>query len=536
MESSYLGTALAFAACDVRPALLAIVFVTLVLWRFYVFTILPWHFPTDPKEYPYWIPVIGHLRSFYKSSSRLLSDARSYFGESCEPFALTVPGQKWYVLTKAEHVAATYKMEHLSYDIFAVEVIRMVGVSEDGIRKAFQEMGHDGGPSKHLVRLCKEYQLEQLSPRKRLHELVQCSVELLRRHLAYFGERLQEVEPDLIRIFMAFETLSWQAMYQYPSFFMPWKKFLRTPKSQRIDTSWFISKIEEEMHRRQIALADSAIFLFQLFWSINGNTRKAAFWMLSYIVCGDQDLVDAIRAETAPAMSEPEHNGTVVDVAYLVNQETCPRLNSIWGESARLTAFAASVRFLTHDIELGGKTLRNGNRLMMPQRQLHFSTQAFGHTATLFDPDRFLADPSLRRNPSLRPFGGGATMCPGRNLAKQTTLAFVAMLLHSFHLVLYPPDQKLPEPAEGKPSIGLVDVQNGNDLRVRLCTRKAAYLSFSFPSSTTLSPKTTAPLTGEKLLCLCTSNPIQQSLASSIAHNQAWAAPSTRSLLAPSSL
>jgi cytochrome P450 len=201
--------------------------------------------------------------------------------------------------------------------------------------------------------------------------------------------------------------------------------------------------------------------------SINGNTRKAPFWMLSYILFGDTDLFDVIRAEVAPAISE---NGSI-DAAYLTNDKACPCLNSIWDETVRLTAFAASVRFLTHDVQLGGKTLRKGNRLMMPQRQLHFSTQAFGETASDFDPDRFLKDPALRRNPSLRPFGGGTTMCPGRNLAKQTTLAFVAMVLHGFDITLDPPDQKFPRPAEGKPSIGLVDVEEGHDVYIRLSPR-----------------------------------------------------------------
>lgn len=261
----------------------------------------------------------GHLRSFYKNSSQLLSQARLHFHNTREPFALTVAGQKWYVLTKAEHVSATYKMEHLSYDIFAVEVMRMIGVSEDGVRKAFQtqHVAQDGSktpPYKHLVRLCKEYQLEQLSPGNRLHELVEPAIGLLvhcldpetmlasGRHWyassagtvslyqwisdvfidlgtqAYFGHRLHEVEPDLIRTFMEFERLSWQAMYQFPNFLCremmaaksklqhAMAEFLRTPKPQRADTSWFISKIEEEMNWRQIAAADSAIFLFQLFW------------------------------------------------------------------------------------------------------------------------------------------------------------------------------------------------------------------------------------------------------------------------------
>ncbi|KAJ0120683.1 cytochrome P450 [Diaporthe amygdali] len=469
---------------------------------------------------------MGHLNSFFKNSSKLLSEARLHFQDSREPFALTVAGQKWYVLTKPEDVTSTYRIDSgsLSYDIFAVEVMGMVGITAEGIRKAFQtqHVSPDGTTIvryKHLVRLCKEYQLEQLTPGPGLNRLVGPAMNLLKRRLnhdsvvdrgaawyaddmptvkggvhvslyqwisdvfiemgttAYFGNLLLQIDPSLTRTFMIFESISWQAMYQYPRFLCgdmmrakeklqnAMAEYFASPKHTRADASWFILKIEEEMDRLNISSADSAIFFFQLYWSINGNTRKAPFWILSYLLF-DTDLLAAVRAETAGAM-----DGTNPDVTCLVNVDACPRLNSIWEETIRLTAFAASVRFLTCDLEIGGKTLRKGNRLMIPQRQLHFSTRAFGQDASMFNPDRFLENPALRRHPSLRPFGGGATMCPGRNLAKQTTLAFVALAVHTFDMVLDPPNQKFPRPSEGKPSIGLIDIMEDSDLRVRLVPR-----------------------------------------------------------------
>ncbi len=179
------------------------------------------------------------------------------------------------------------------------------------------------------------------------------------------------------------------------------------------------------------------------------------------------DLLEIVRKETAKAF-----NGDDVDVSCLIDVALCPRLKSVWDETIRLTAFAASVRFLTCDVELGGKTLRKGNRLIMPQRQLHFSQDAFGSNAHEFDLERFIRNPALLRHPSFRPFGGCATMCPGRNLAKRTTLAFVAMALKRFDITLDPPEQPFPAPAEGKPSIGLVDVEVRSDLQVRLQVRK----------------------------------------------------------------
>jgi hypothetical protein len=67
-------------------------------------------------------------------------------------------------------------------------------------------------------------------------------------------------------------------------------------------------------------------------------------------------------------------------------------------------------------------------------------------------------------------------MCPGRNFAKQTTLAFVVMVVHAFDIVLAPSHQTFPRPAEGKPSIGLVDIMEDTDLTVRLVRRSPSIL------------------------------------------------------------
>lgn len=201
----------------------------------------------------------------------------------------------------------------------------MVGITEEGVRKAFQteHLAPDGITIlryKHLVRLCKEYQLEQLTPGSGLNRLVGPAIERL-KHLmsyksilargvgwyahaspvtkgavqvslyqwvsdvfiemgtnAYFGYLLQEIEPDLTKSFMIFESLSWQAMYQYPRFLCgdmihakkklqdAMAKYFSASKEARADVSWFICKIEEEMNRLEIPTDDRAIFFFQLYW------------------------------------------------------------------------------------------------------------------------------------------------------------------------------------------------------------------------------------------------------------------------------
>ncbi len=55
----YVRAVVALVVNDAYLASLTTVLLALGVWRFYTFTILPWLYPTDPEEYPYWVPFIG---------------------------------------------------------------------------------------------------------------------------------------------------------------------------------------------------------------------------------------------------------------------------------------------------------------------------------------------------------------------------------------------------------------------------------------------------------------------------------------------
>lgn len=143
----------------------------------------------------------------------------------------------------------------------------------------------------------------------------------------------------------------------------------------------------------------------------------------------------------------------------------------MWNETIRMSAYSASVRFITEDTIIGGKVLRKGNRLMIPYRQLHFDQGIFGSTAESFDHERFLKNVNLTQSNNWRPFGGGNTMCPGRYVAKRSVLLFIAMLLQRFDIEMdgYQP---IPAAEEGKPVLGIMSIKENEDLRVRLTPRK----------------------------------------------------------------
>lgn len=186
--------------------------------------------------------------------------------------------------------------------------------------------------------------------------------------------------------------------------------------------------------------------------------------MFSYMLF-EPELLDVVRKETKPAFK----NDGSIDGDYLMNE--CPRLKGIWQETVRLTAFSSSIRYITDDTVIGGKVLRKGNRVIVPYRQLHFDQSVFGKDVSEFKSERFIKQPSLTRHASWRPFGGGATQCPGRFVAEQAAVVFVAMVLKRFDITLAPSKQPFPLPEEGNPVLGLMDPRKGYDLQVRLSAR-----------------------------------------------------------------
>ena len=159
-------------------------------------------------------------------------------------------------------------------------------------------------------------------------------------------------------------------------------------------------------------------------------------------------LVDAVREEIKPAF----HNSGSIDGEYTYS--SCHRLNGLWLETIRLTAASTALRYVKEDTVVGNKLLRKGNWVMISARQLHFDEAVFGSDALQFRDNRFLREKGLQRNSSFRPFGGERTLCPGRLLAKQMALMFVALTFHRFDVRLTFPQAFLIYDVS-KPAIGI---------------------------------------------------------------------------------
>lgn len=157
-------------------------------------------------------------------------------------------------------------------------------------------------------------------------------------------------------------------------------------------------------------------------------------------------------------------------MAFLL--ENSPHLDSFYEEILRVVNDPIGTRLVTHETTIGGKVLLPGRRILMPYKQLHFDPHVFGSNANEFDARRFLKNKSLKRSPSWRPFGGAATHCPGRFLARREVYMFVAVVLFRFDIRLAPGGnegkQKFPKLDESIPSGGVLMPVPGDDVVVEV--------------------------------------------------------------------
>lgn len=184
---------------------------------------------------------------------------------------------------------------------------------------------------------------------------------------------------------------------------------------------------------------------------------------MAYIL-QDQSLVAALREEIAPVFAQGTANlGSRI--------ENCHLLESVYLESLRLSSSSATIRTVRNTTTIGDFTLRKGIEVLVPYCLLHLDSSVWGPSPTQFIPDRFLKNSHLKQSTSFKPFGGGSTYCPGRFIARQEVMSFVATVLHRFDVTLSPPadgaygkKQKMPRLDHKTLSVSLMSPMVGEDL------------------------------------------------------------------------
>ena len=158
--------------------------------------------------------------------------------------------------------------------------------------------------------------------------------------------------------------------------------------------------------------------------------------------------MERIRAEVSPfiQITKPESIGKISEAPKLkINHEglskKCPLFRSTYFEALRLSSQPWSIRSIATDVIIpSGKnsqnpvsyTMQKGEYITVPH-DLHMLDPKYFKDPQKFDPERFIVrneDGSLSTDPgTIRPYGGGPSMCKGRIYAERECLALVAGVL-----------------------------------------------------------------------------------------------------------
>jgi cytochrome P450 len=231
----------------------------------------------------------------------------------------------------------------------------------------------------------------------------------------------------------------------------------------RPDISLFM-RAREALLSRSTTRDDKNRLQAGLIWAAAANTIPAAFWSLAYLV---RDA--AARAEV---LAELAAHGTD-DLKRL------PKLQSAVNEALRLSSSSLTIRAVRRDCDLtleSGRTITlfAGDRVALTPVVTHYDPDIFADPEA-YRFDRFLADGGPRqffkhgkRVPiPLMPYGGGVSMCPGRFLANNEVMQFVALALTELDLELLGP--ALPPFDNARAGLGVLPPKG--DVRCRLRRR-----------------------------------------------------------------
>jgi len=171
----------------------------------------------------------------------------------------------------------------------------------------------------------------------------------------------------------------------------------------------------------------------------SANSNPTLFWFLSYIY-SNPTFLTTLREEISRAIRITDTSVTF-DVSFLLKD--CPILVASWQEVLRTRAVTISSRFVMEDTLLADQyLLRKGGVIQLVSSTNHQSSQIWGPDAASFNPSRFLPPTTdslpkavkKDRRDGYTPFGGGSSLCPGRNFVTMEVIGAVALFVTGYEI------------------------------------------------------------------------------------------------------
>lgn len=223
---------------------------------------------------------------------------------------------------------------------------------------------------------------------------------------------------------------------------------------------------------------------------ILANTIPSLFYMLVRIYADDRLLRD-IREELENT-AVLNYREKLKKLLILSMREKCHLLHSTFQELLRFHAKGAGSRYVREDTMLDDRyLLKKGMIIQMPMAVMHSDPMIWGADAEEFKPGRFLKKSDDQRNLKLneethlkpseekrdskqvltgyRPFGGGASLCPGRHFVTFEALALTAIMVLRFDIE--PVNREWSIPPQKQESLATNVFPPTYDIKVRIKKR-----------------------------------------------------------------
>ncbi|KAK5987814.1 Cytochrome P450 monooxygenase nodJ-like protein [Cladobotryum mycophilum] len=168
------------------------------------------------------------------------------------------------------------------------------------------------------------------------------------------------------------------------------------------------------------------------------NTTTTTFWVVVRLFA-DEQLLGRVRQEVIQALEASAEQAGSNSLSIGLIKEKCTTLVAVYRESLRIGSENFSVRMVKEDMILADRYfLKKGAAVQISGGVIHANPSIWGDDADEFNPDRFLGQKSKSGGyhpAAFRGFGGGKTLCPGRDFATNEILLFAALIVHAFDMV-----------------------------------------------------------------------------------------------------
>ena len=182
---------------------------------------------------------------------------------------------------------------------------------------------------------------------------------------------------------------------------------------------------------------------------ILANTIPSAFYMICRIYSNPKRLNDVRRELEATCLTKD--SGTKSwKLNILAMRERAHLLHATFQELLRVHAMGAGARYVREDTLLNNQyLLKKGMIVQMPMAIMHADPRIWGPDAGNFRPERFLKHTDTNKDSksqsvAYRPFGGGASMCPGRHFVTLEVMALTALMVLRFDITPTHGDWQIP--------------------------------------------------------------------------------------------